>query len=758
MSQQRESWEAARRLLRRVRDVMAAPGKSQDRLDFVVRIIAAEMVAEVCSVYIRRGGDMLVLCATQGLNPEAVRVTRLAVGEGLVGHIAEQAIPIALSDAQSHPDFAYRPETGEEIYHSLMGVPILRAGRVLGVLVVQNRTPRNYTEDEIETLQTVAMVVAEVIAGRDTFAGPDLETASEVSTKPKRLAGTPLCTGLAIGAAVLHEPRLPVRRMVAEDPEPEFERLAQALREMYSALDSMFSADDLSTSGEHRDVLDTYRMFAQDRGWLDRIREAIRGGLTAEAAVRKVQDDTRARMRQVRDPYFRERLHDIDDLSNRLLQHLADPDPDQSAAAELPEGAVLVARSMGPAELLDYSRRHLRAVILEEGSPTAHVAIVARALDIPVIGGIEDALGNIQSGDTVIVDGDHGTVFIRPGEEVQQTFVESVRAREEQRALYAALKDEPTVTLDGTNVVLNINAGLFIDLQHLQESAAQGVGLYRTEVPFMVEDRFPDVADQTEFYQRVLDIVGEKPVVFRTLDLGSDKLLPYWRANREENPAMGWRAIRVALDRPFLLHQQLRALLRASAGRDLNVMFPMITEVAELERARSILATEVRRRERRGAELPRNLRVGVMLEVPSLAWQLPTLLKRVDFLSVGSNDLLQFFLAADRGNRTLAKRYDVLSPAVLSFLRFVVKTCDQAGVPVSCCGEMAGNPLEALALVGLGFRSISMPPPAVGRIQAMVRSTALSPLDEYLRSLELLPDHSVRAKLRAYAADHGIAA
>lgn len=758
MTQQRESWEAARRLLRRVRDVMAAPGSMQDRLDFVVRIIAAEMVAEVCSIYIRRGGDMLVLYATQGLNPEAVRVTRLAIGEGLVGHIAERALPIALSEAQSHPDFAYRPETGEEIYHSLMGVPILRAGRVLGVLVVQNRTPRQYTEDEIETLQTVAMVVAELVAGRDIFGDGAAETSAETSTRPKRLSGTPLCGGLAIGTAVLHEPRLPVRRMVAEDPEAEFERLAVALREMYSALDSMFSAADLSSSGEHRDVLDTYRMFAQDRGWIERIREAISGGLTAEAAVRKVQDDTRARMRQVRDPYFRERLHDIDDLSNRLLQHLADPEADQSIASQLPEGAVLVARSMGPAELLDYSRKNLQAVILEQGSPTAHVAIVARALDIPVIGGIDDALGNIQPGDTVIVDGDHGIVFIRPGEQIQQAFVESVRAREEQRAIYAAQKDEPTVTLDGVRIVLNINAGLFIDLQHLHDSAAAGVGLYRTEVPFMVEDRLPDVAAQTEFYQRVLDLVGDRPVVFRTLDLGGDKILPYWRTTREANPAMGWRAIRVALDRPYLLHQQLRALLRASAGRDLNVMFPMVTEVAEFERARSILATEIRRRERRGAELPRRLRVGAMLEVPSLAWQLPALLQRVDFLSVGSNDLLQFFLAADRTNPRLAQRYDVLSPAVLSFLRFVVSKCDEAGVPVSCCGEMAGDPIEALALLGLGFRSISMPPPAVGRIHAMVRSTSVSSLAEYIRSLERLPDHSVRAKLKAYAADHGIAA
>ncbi len=756
MPQAHEEWEASRRLLRRVRDVMAAGGSAQERLDRVVRVIATEMVAEVCSIYIRRAGNVLLLVATQGLKQEAIGVTRLGIGEGLVGLIAEQAQPVALADAQAHPHFAYRPETGEEIYHSLMGVPILRGGRVIGVLVVQNRTRRNYTDDEIEALETVAMVLAEVAAGGELFDRPESLPSDSSAPKPLRLPGVRLSAGIAIGVAVLHEPRVSIRRMVAENLDAELDRFNRALREMYSSLDSMFAADDLAEAGEHRDVLETYLMFAQDRGWLERIREAMRGGLTAEAAVRKVQDDMQARMRQARDPYIRERLHDLDDLSNRLLQHLAGPgEIDQPA--ELPENAILVARSMGPAELLDYPRDRVKAVVLEEGGPNAHVAIVARALDVPMVGAVEDALGNIQPNDPVIVDGDHGQVFLRPREEVHQVFVESLRLREVRRALYAAIRDAPSVTLDGVEITLLINAGLPIDVEHLQDSGAAGVGLYRTEVPFMVRDRFPDVKDQAELYRHILDLAGDRPVVFRTLDIGGDKLLPYWRAARDENPAMGWRALRVALDRPFMLREQLRALLMATAGRELRVMFPMVTTIAELEEARAILEAEMRREARQGHTLPRTVRVGAMLEVPALYWQLPALLRRIDFLSVGSNDLLQFMLAADRGNPRLAGRYDVLSPPILAFLRQLTKRCDSAGVPVTLCGEMAGQPLEAMALIGLGFRAISMPPPAVGEIKMMVRSLRLGPLRAYMQRLEELPDRSVRERLRTYATDHGVA-
>ncbi len=745
----------SRRLLRRLRDIMAGSGSAQQRLDKIVQVIAADMVAEVCSAYIMRAGEVLELFATEGLRREAVHRTRLRVGEGLVGVIGATARPLALADAQSHPDFAYRPETGEEVYHSLMGVPILRGGRVLGVLVVQNRTLRNYTEDEVEALQTIAMVLAELAASGELVEPGELAPGDGIALLPVRLEGTRLNAGLALGAAVLHEPRIVIRQIVAEDPEAELERLGRAVGEMQSAIDALLAASDVADGGEHRDILETYRMFAADRGWLARIREAVRSGLTAEAAVQKVQDDNRARMNQVSDPYLRERLADLEDLANRLQQHLAGGTP-TVATADLPDEFILIARSMGPAELLDYDRRRLKGLVLEEGSPTAHVAIVARALDIPVVGRVKDILAKVETGDLVVADGDHAQVYIRPGEDIQEAIAANIQMRLAQKEKYAAIRNAPAATLDGVAVTLHLNAGLLIDLPYLDETGAAGIGLYRTEIPFMVQDSFPDVDHQAELYGRILDHAGDRPVTFRTLDIGGDKVLPYLPEAEEENPAMGWRAIRIAIDRPAMLRQQLRALLRAASGRRLRVKFPMVAEVAEFEAARAVLGVELRRASDRGLTLPSEIKVGVMLEVPALLWQLPMLLPLVDFVAVGSNDLLQFLFACDRGNPRLAGRYDPLAPAVLAMLRELVRECDRHEVPVSLCGEMAGTPLEAMALLGVGFRILSMTASSVGPVKMMVRSLHLAPLEQFLATLDTSPDHSLRAKLSAFAQDHNV--
>ena len=745
----------SRRLLRRLRDIMAGSGSAQQRLDKIVQVIAADMVAEVCSAYVLRAGEVLELFATEGLRREAVHNTRLRVGEGLVGVIAATARPLALADAQSHPDFAYRPETGEEIYHSLMGVPILRGGRVLGVLVVQNRTLRSYTEDEVEALQTIAMVLAELAASGELVGPGELAPSDGIALLPLRLEGIRLNAGLALGAAVLHEPRIVIRQIVAEDPEAELERLHKAVSEMQSAIDDMLAASDVADGGEHRDILETYRMFAADRGWLARIREAVRSGLTAEAAVQKVQDDNRARMNQISDPYLRERLLDLEDLANRLQQHLAGGTAGV-ASTDLPDEFILIARSMGPAELLDYDRRRLKGLVLEEGSPTAHVAIVARALDIPVVGRVKDVLAKVEAGDLVVADGDHAQVFIRPGEDIQEAIQANVGMRLAQKEKYAEIRDAPAQTLDGVSVALHLNAGLLIDLPYLDETGAAGIGLYRTEIPFMVQDSFPDVDQQAELYGRILDHAGDRPVTFRTLDIGGDKVLPYLPEAEEENPAMGWRAIRIALDRPAMLRQQFRALLRAASGRRLRVKFPMVAEVAEVAAARALLAVEQRRAVERGIAPPVELKVGVMLEVPALLWQLPALLPMVDFIAVGSNDLLQFLFASDRGNPRLSGRYDPLSPATLAMFRELVDGCRHHRVPLSLCGEMAGSPLDAMALLGVGFRVLSMAPSSVGPVKTMIRSLRLAPLEQFLVTLSDSSDHSLRDKLAAFARDHDV--
>jgi phosphotransferase system, enzyme I, PtsP len=750
-----ETVSASRLVLRRLRDVMAGQGTAQERLNTIVRIIAADVVAEVCSCYIMRAGEVLELFATEGLRPEAVHRTRLRVGEGLVGAIAATAMPLALADAQAHPDFAYRPETGEEIYHSLLGVPILRSGRVLGVLVVQNRTLRHYTEDEIEALQTIAMVLAELAASGELVNPLERQPSTGVGQQPLRLEGVKLNGGLAIGQAVLHEPRIVIRQVVAEDPNAELDRLRRAVAAMQNAIDDLLAASDVAPGGEHRDILETYRMFAGDHGWLHRISEAVKSGLTAEAAVQKVQSDMRVRMNQATDPYLRERLADLDDLANRLQQHLAGR-PLSAAAADLPEEFILVARAMGPAELLDYDRRCLKGVVLAESSPNAHVAVVARALDIPVVGRVKDVLDRVEANDLIVVNGDEAAVVLRPSEDVQQAVDERIKVRLGQRQQYEALRALPAETKDGVRVEMLLNAGLFVDLPYLEETGAAGIGLFRTELQFMLRDRFPTVAQQSALYRRVLDQAGGRSVTFRTLDIGGDKLLPYMDDIADENPAMGWRAIRIALDRPAMLRQQLRALIRAAGGRLLRVMYPMIADVSEFNAAREILDLELDRQRQAKGEMPAKVEVGLMLEVPALLWQLPALTDRADFISVGTNDLAQFLFAADRGNPRLAERYDPLSPPMLRVLGEIAASCAARSMPVTVCGEMAGQPLDAMVLVGLGFRALSMAPASIGPVKAVIRSLDASALAAFIASLAEVSAHSLRGKFHDFTRDHGV--
>ncbi len=752
MTHQPASWAGSRRTLRRLRDIMAGSGAAQEQLDRIVTLIARDMVAEVCSVYVRRAGEVLELFATQGLRSDAVHQTRLQIGEGLVGDIAAHARPLALADARSHPLFAFRPETGEEIYSALMGVPILRGGRVLGVLVVQNRTQRQYADEEIETLQTVAMVLAELVAGGELIKREELRPDADMVLLPERLDGTTLSPGLATGTALLHRPRLIIETIVAEDPGLELSRLANATTDLQGQLEQLMQRSDLAVAGEPREILETYLMFARDRGWRRRIEAAIRSGLTAEAAVQKVQNDTRARMGSMADAYMRERLLDLDDLTTRLIQHLhGDPPVPPPSAKDI----VIIARAMGPAELLNYDRETLRAVVLEEGGATSHVAIIAGTLGLPMVGRATGILSRVESGDPVLVDADSGFVYVRPGEDIRSRFAESMQRHGKLQQRYAASRDLPAKTRDGVAISLNLNAGMAGDIQHLQTTNADGVGLYRTEIPFMVRGSHPDVATQTSLYARILEGAGDKPVVFRTLDIGGDKLLPHFATSGEANPAMGWRAIRVALDRPSLLRDQYRAMLSANADREMSVMFPMIAEVSEFVEATRLLELEIARKRDQGAPLPTAVRVGVMLEVPALVWQLSSLLPLLDFITVGTNDLIQFLFASDRSNPQMAGRYDPLSPAFLALLSQIVRTCDAAHVPINVCGEMAGRPIEAMALIGLGFRSLSMVPASIGPVKAMIRSVSTSELADYLAQLKGSPAHSLRHRLRAFALDHG---
>lgn len=746
-------WDTSRRLLRLLRTIMKESGAAQDRLDRIVRAIAEEMAAEVCSVYVKRAGEILELFATHGLRAGAVHHTRLRVGEGIVGHVARKTQPLRVAEAASHPAFVYRPETGEEPYRALLGVPIMRDGGVLGVLVIQSVQARSYGDEEVEVLETVATLLAELVAGGELVAASETQHADSNLRLPLRLPGMVLCEGLAMGQVVRHRHRPVVQQTVADDPDAEGERLRAAVAEMQSSLDKLLDDADLDESdGEHRDVLASYRMFAADRGWLERMAEAVRTGLTAEAAVQKVQSDTQARMAKARDRYLRERLADLDDLANRLVQHLTGT----TQGPPMPEDTVLVARSLGPAEFLDYDRSKLRAVVLEEGSPTAHVAVVARALDVPVIGRCRGVIAEARTGDTVLVDGETGQVLLRPEGSAAASFAETVETRRRRAGTAATGRDLEPVTRDGVRVGLHINAGLRADLPHLDALGADGIGLYRTEVPFMVRRSFPGVDEQARIYGHVIARAGDRPVIFRTLDVGGDKILPYWQPEDEDNPAMGRRALRLGLDRPHVLRRQVRALMRASAGRELHIMLPMVSQVWELDHARDLIERERAQTRRRGEAGPSAIHLGAMLEVPALCWQLPRVLERVDFLAVGSNDLVQFVFAADRGNPQVSRRYDPLSPPVVKLTRELVAETDAAGVSLSVCGEMAGNPLEAMALIGCGVRRLSMAPRAVPGVRAMLRSLDTGPLDALMREKADAADPSLRPLLQTYASDHGV--
>ena len=736
-------------LLRRLREIMAEPISAQERLDKIVTQIAANMVAEVCSTYVLRSDGVLELYATQGLKREAVHLAQLRVGQGLVGTIAAEARPLNLPDAKSHPAFQYLPETGEEEYSSFLGVPILRAGRTLGVLVVQNRTHRTYYDEEVEALQTTAMVLAEM------FAVGELERLAPPGTqidlkRSVTLAGISLGEGVGLGHVVLHEPRVVVTALIGEDADAESARLDAAIASLRLFVDDMLSRDDIGESGEHRDILEAYRMFAHDRGWVRRMHEAIRNGLTAEAAVEKVQSDTRARVQRQTDPFLRDRLHDFDDLANRLLRVLMNR-PHGLSGEDLPRDAIIVARNMGAAELLDYDRDRIRGLVLEEGGPTSHVTIVARALGIASVGRTHDIVSLVENGDAIIVDGIAGEVHIRPPADVESAYAEKVRFRARRQEQYRLLRDQPAVTRDGHRVNLLMNAGLLVDLPHLTESGAEGIGLFRTELQFMIAARMPKLNEQKTLYAAVLDAAGDRPVTFRTLDIGGDKVLPYMRTAQEENPAMGWRAIRLGLDRPGLLRMQIRALLQAAAGRELRFMLPMVTDLGEIRQTRALIDLDLAHLRRHGHAEPARLLIGAMVEVPALLYQLDGLVKAVDFISVGSNDLLQFMTATDRGNMRVASRFDPLSRPFLRALRQISRAAEKANLPVTLCGEMAGNPLAAMALIGLGYRSLSMSAAAIGPVKAMTNAVHAGTVAEKLEAI--LDDSNAADGVRAMLTD-----
>jgi phosphotransferase system enzyme I (PtsP) len=748
---------AARLILARLREVMPARTHAQGKLNQVVEIIGESLNSEVCSISLLREG-MLQLFATRGLNQSAVHVTKLAVGAGLPGTIAQNIETLNLAEAATHPEFQYRPETGEEKFHSFAGVPIVRRERAIGVLTVQHTEPRRYEEVEIEALQTVAMVLAELITNAGLVDDEGTAAFEAAHLEQEVLEGLQLVKGLAFGRAVFHQPRIVIEQTVAEDIEAERQRVYLAFDRMREQIEQMASQAEFGMDGEHEQVLETYKMFAYDEGWSRRINEAIDSGLTAEAAIERVQQRTRMRMREIQDPLLQDRMHDLEDLSNRLLR-IVSGQLGTAASLGLRGDSILIARNLGPAELLEYDKRKLKGVVLEEGSLTAHVVIVARAMGIPVLGRVRNARALIQEDDQLLLDGDRAQLTVRPVQGVLDAFEARLNRSREKQATYALMREVEPFTRDGVRIEVMMNAGLRDDLPMLSLTGADGIGLFRTEFQFLVSAALPQRDRQTRLYRDVLEAADEKPVVFRTVDIGGDKSLPYLRngsSREEENPAMGWRALRLALEREGLLKVQARALIEAAAGKTLNVMFPMVSEPWEFDAAKAVFESQLDFLKRRKKTLPDAIRYGVMLEVPSLAEMLDVLIPRLAFISVGTNDLTQFLFAADRGNPMLAQRYDWLSPAILRFLRRVVAATVGHQVQLAVCGEMGGRRLEALALIGLGVRRLSITPAAVGPIKELVRKVDTREIGKAIGGWLASPPPDMRAAMLQWAAEHQI--
>ncbi|WP_298913433.1 phosphoenolpyruvate--protein phosphotransferase [uncultured Roseobacter sp.] len=731
----------SRKLLGRLRDAMAGDVEGQARLNKITHLIGDSMGCEVCSIYLFRDEDTLELCATEGLNPDAVHQTRMKLGEGLVGQVAKKRQVVNTPDAPQARGFRYMPETGEEIFSSFLGVPVQRLGEVLGVLVVQSKSARAYSADEVYALEVVAMVLAEMTE-LGAFVGEGAAMSAR-HQQPVMFKGTVGQEGAAEGHVWLHEPRVVVTNPIADDPQRELERLNEAIEDLRVGVDKMLEIAG-NQDKDQLQVLEAYRMFANSKGWMRRMEEDIANGLSAEAAVEKEQSLARARMGQVTDNYLRERLSDLDDLSNRLLRILTGQGAD--TGAEMPADPILIARNIGPAELLEYGRG-LKGIVLEQGSVGSHAAIVARALAIPLVVHANRVTTEALNGDHIMVDGEQGIVHLRPDDNVVTAFRDKIAMLAAAQERYASIRHKPAETQDGAVLSLQMNAGLMADLPSLQNSGAEGVGLFRTELQFLVRDQMPRRSELVALYERVLDAAQGKRVVFRTLDIGSDKVLPYMKPNDEPNPALGWRAIRVGLDKPGIMRMQLQALIRAADGRPLTVMFPFVAQFEEYREARKLMEKTLAAEKRLGHVLPETIEVGAMLETPSLAFAPAKFFEEVDFLSIGGNDLKQFFFAADRENERVRRRYDTLNVSFLSFLERIVERCDATGTALSFCGEDAGRPVEALCLAAIGLRSLSMRPASIGPVKSLLRRSNLEEVRKVIVDARHRGEMSVRPSI-----------
>ena len=728
-------------ILRKVRNISNLHEDAQLKFAKIMQVVAKQMELAAAACYVVLDDTYLerIACEASNFPQEIKKSARL--GFGLVGEVAKTNCPMA----------KHLEVDGQNL--CFYAIPLVKWSRSNGVLmVVQKDNP--FSEDQIETIETLGMLLSELLAAPEIMILRDQIIKERGMSDKNRMKGQSLNKGFGIGNAVIHRRLSKVTKIFAEDKEFEKARLSSAFLRMNNDLDEKFNETKLGI-GEHVDILDAYKMFAKDKGWYRRIEENISGGLTAEASAERAYEDMWKRLSISSDPYLQEKLHDLRDITDRLIGYINDRDEKHEDTKSYKD-IIIVAGSMGPADLLDYDYGKIRGLIIEDGTPTMHVAIVAKALNIPVIVKIKGISSELKNGEMLAMDGDNGYVYVSPSKAVIQKISAQIEDLKEHTAKIAKLRNLPSKTKDGVRIGLNLNVGLPFDFDYMETTNCDGVGLYRTEIPFMSAPAMPNVKTQVENYRALLDRAGNKRVVFRSLDVGSDKLLPYWSSIVEDNPAIGWRSIRITLDRRAILRRQMSAFLQAAIGKELYVMFPMVADLEEFLEARETLMIELEKEKKVGRKLPEKVYVGLMIEVPSVVLQLDEILKYADFISVGTNDLAQFVFACDRGNPRLTDRYDVLSVPFLRLMKEIVDKANKAGVYCSVCGEMASNPIEALALIGIGYRNLSSSGAAFGNIKAMVRSTNVETVQDYMQVLLNSQKMMLRPQLLSYAYDHGI--
>ena len=706
----------------------------EDKMDSLMKVIVEESLAMSACLYIK-ADDVSLECVASF--PKVESVPSIRIGDGVVGKVGSDN---QTSFASSKKDFQ-------------IAIPIKRWSKTVGVLHLFFISPHDYDEEEVEALETVCMFLSEYIASEDVAVYLKKVIKSRGIISKDKLKGTIINSGYAIGNVVVHRRRKAVTEVFAKDKDKEIEKLEDARQKMNKDLDDKFNQEGLKSS-EHVEILDAYRMIANDKGWYKRIVNHINSGLTAEASVEQAYTEMWNRLSGATDTYLKERLHDLRDIADRLRLYLSGEDCNNETNNY--KDIIIVATSMGPADLMDYDYKKIRGLIIEECTPTMHVSIVAKTLNVPVIAGIDGLFKDVKEGSIISIDGKDGTVTVNPSKAIIDKITQNIEIKAKEQKQIEKLKKLKSKTKDKERVNLYINIGMDFDFDNIKRTNCDGVGLYRTEIPFMSAEKMPDITKQVECYKRLYNAAEGKKIIFRSLDVGSDKLLPYWNSITEDNPAIGWRSIRITLDRRAILRKQMRAFIRAASGKELNVMFPMISNLDEFLEAKETFMFAYEREKKIGTEMPSKVNLGMMIEVPSVVFQLREILKYCDFISVGTNDLYQFFFACDRGNPRLDGRYDVLSAPFLNLMKKIIKEADMANVPCSVCGEMASSPIDAMALIGLGFRNLSVSSASYGKVKAMIRSLSVKGIEDYLNNILSSSRRTLRPQLKSYATDHAI--